>query len=85
MTLSEPHLSDALEGGDLEIVQVYTGEVRLIADVAFFAYSTPRVPDVSLAAPLAARGIDVRLIGDCRAPRNLMSATAEGHAAGHEL
>ena len=32
-----------------------------------------------------AAGIDVRVIGDCRAPRGLMVATAEGHAAGNAI
>ncbi len=85
MLLSQPLWSDDFENGNLAIVQVYTGEKTVIGNVAFFAYSTPRAPEVSLAAPLRDAGIDVRLIGDCLAPRNVMAATAEGHAAGHEV
>ncbi len=85
MLLSQPLWNDAVEDGNLEIVQVYTGEKTVIRDVAFFAYSTPRAPDITLAAPLRAAGIDVRLIGDCLAPRTVMAATAEGHAAGHAV
>jgi dimethylglycine catabolism A len=83
--LSQPLWNDVVENGDLEIVQVYTGVKTVIEDVAFFAYSTPRAPDITLAAPLRAAGIDVRLIGDCAAPRTVMAATAEGHAAGHAV
>ncbi len=85
MTLSEPRWSDDFEKGNLEIMQVYTGEQTLLRNVAFFAYSTPRAPDIALVAPLRAAGIGVRLIGDSLAPRNVMTATAEGHAAGHEV
>jgi hypothetical protein len=85
MTLSEPQWNDDVENGNLEIVQVYTREKTIIRNVAFFAYSTPRSPDIALVAPLRAAGIDVRLIGDCLSPRNVMAATAEGHAAGHAV
>ena len=85
MLLSQPRWSDAFENGNLEIVQVYTGEKTVIRNIAFFAYSTPRAPNITLAAPLRAAGIDVTLIGDCLAPRTVMAATAEGHAAGHAV
>jgi dimethylglycine catabolism A len=83
--LSQPLWSEAFENGELEIAHVYTGEKTVIRDVAFFAYSTPRAPAIALAAPLRAAGIDVRQIGDCLAPRTVMAATTEGHAAGHAL
>ena len=85
MLLSQPRWSDDFENGDLEIMHVYTGQKTVLGNVAFFAYSTPRAPDISLAAPLRAAGIDVCLIGDSLAPRNVMAATAEGHAAGHAV
>ena len=85
MTLSEPRWSDDFENGNLQVAHVYTGKKTVIRDIAFFAYSTPRAPDIALAAPLRAAAIDVRLIGDCLAPRNVMAATSEGHAAGHAV
>ena len=85
MLLSQPRWSDDFENGNLEILQVYTGQKTVIGNVAFFAYSTPRAAEIALAAPLRDAGIDVRLIGDCLAPRNVMAATAEGHAAGHAV
>jgi dimethylglycine catabolism A len=85
MTLTEPRWSDDFENGHLELMQVYTGARTVIRDVAFFAWATPRAPDVPLAAPLQAAGVTVRLIGDCLTPHNAMSATADGHAAGHAV
>ncbi len=85
MTLCEPHWSDDFENGNLQIAQVYSGEKTTIPNVAFFAWATPRAPDITLAAPLRAAGLEVRLIGDCLAPRHVMAATAEGHAAGHAV
>ena len=85
MTLCEPRWSDTFESGTLEISQVYTGKKTVINNVVFFAYATPRAPRIALLAPLRAAGIDVRLIGDCMTPRNVMAATSEGHAAGHAV
>jgi hypothetical protein len=34
---------------------------------------------------LRAANIETRLIGDCVMARNIMAATAEGHAAGHAV
>lgn len=85
MTLCEPRWSDSFEQGMLDIEQVYTGARASISNVVFFAYATPRAPDIALAAPLRAAGLDVRLIGDCQSPRTVMAATSEGHAAGHAV
>jgi hypothetical protein len=38
-----------------------------------------------LVPALRAAGIETRLIGDCVMARNIMAATAEGHAAGHAV
>ena len=42
---------------------------------------TPRIADDTLAQPLRKAGVDVRLVGDCVAPRNLLCAIHEGEAA----
>jgi hypothetical protein len=60
---------------------VFTGERREIAEVELFLWSTPRLADDAIAAPLRAAGLDVRLVGDCLAPRNLLCAIHEGEAA----
>jgi hypothetical protein len=63
-------------------VSVYGSAPRSIEDVAFFAYSTPRTPNDEMAAPLRAAGIEVHCVGDCKAARGVLEATAEGHAVG---
>lgn len=83
--LVEPSGSSALDDGMVTLVNVYSGRTTDISDVALFTYSTSRRPDDALAAPLIARGLETRLIGDCYAPRDLLIATAEGHAAGNSL
>jgi hypothetical protein len=70
-----------LEDGVAALANVYTGELSLVEDVALISYSTPRVPDLALLAPLRALGVSVATIGDCRMPRGVASATAEGYAA----
>jgi hypothetical protein len=69
----------------LTYTNVYSAETGVIPDIAFVAYSTPRVPENALAAPLRAAGIEVHLIGDCALPRGLLAATSEGHAAGNAV
>jgi hypothetical protein len=85
VTSAEPRWSPRFEDGVLEYVNVYNEEAGAIEDVAFFAYSSPRSPEVSLVAPLRAAGIDVRRVGDCVSPRGVMAATSEGHEAGNAL
>jgi len=64
---------------------VFTGETRNIADVDLLVWSTPRIADDALAEPLRAAGLDVELVGDCMAPRNLICAIHEGEAAAMEI
>jgi hypothetical protein len=83
--LVEPSGDSALIDGVVTLTNVYSGRTRDVTDVALFTYSTPRLPNDQLAAPLRQAGLDVRLIGDCYAPRYLLVATAEGHAAGNAV
>jgi len=85
VTLAEPRLTEAFEDGRLEFENVYSGERGVVDDVAFLAYSTPRAPEEHLAAALTAAGVELRYVGDCAAPRNVLAATAEGHAVGNAL
>lgn len=80
--LSEPCWTSAFEEGVLEYRHLHTGETSQVANVALLTYSMPRARNDALAQPLADAGFDVRAIGDCRSPRDLLAATAEGHAAG---
>lgn len=85
IVLAQPRWSERFEDGVLEYVNVLNGDAGVIEDVAFFAYSTPRVPANALASPLREAGIDVRKAGDCVSARGILAATAEGHAAGNEI
>jgi hypothetical protein len=83
--LSEPCWTSAFEEGVLEYRHLHTGETSQIANVALLTYSTPRARNDALAQPLVDAGFEVRAIGDCRSPRDLLAATAEGHAAGNAV
>jgi dimethylglycine catabolism A len=84
--LSEPRWSGSFEEeGRLEYANVYTERRQSVSDVAFFAYSTARTPDDTLAEKLRAAGVGLHLIGDARVARDAMAATAEGHAVGASL
>lgn len=83
--LSQPQWSDSFEDGVLQLRHVYTGEVRTIDNVALLTYSTPRSRNDELAAPLRERGIEVRPVGDCFSPRDMLAATGDGHAAGNAV
>ena len=69
-----------LRDGVLTWRNVFTGLFQDVQNVALFLWSTPRVVDDAIAAPLRQAGIDTRLIGDCVAPRNLFCAIHEGEA-----
>jgi 2,4-dienoyl-CoA reductase-like NADH-dependent reductase (Old Yellow Enzyme family) len=84
ITLAEPLWVES-SATKLVYANVYGGEGGAIPDVGFVAYSTPRVPEDALAGPLRAAGIEVHLVGDCALPRELLAATAEGHAAGNAV
>jgi 2,4-dienoyl-CoA reductase-like NADH-dependent reductase (Old Yellow Enzyme family) len=84
LVLAEP-LTDELEDARLRYANVYNGDAGVIDDVAFFAWSTPRAPDDALYEPLRESGIDVHRVGDAKCARDVLSATAEGHAIGNTL
>lgn len=83
ITLVEPVWNEAgFEEGIVEYRNIYSGAVGRIEQVSMLTWATPRAPEVDLLGPLEAAGIAVRLVGDARSPRDLLTATAEGHAAG---
>jgi hypothetical protein len=83
--LHELSAESRLEDGVAALANVYTGQLAFVEDVALISYATPRVPDLEMLAPLRAAGLDVVTIGDCRMPRGVASATAEGYAAAMAL
>ena len=85
LTSVRPLSGETLAEGEIVCANVYSGERSTIGEVTFLAFATPRVPNLALAAPLRSAGVDVRMIGDCLAPRIALTATAEGSRAALEL
>ncbi len=71
-------------GGTVTVSNVFSGRRRDIEGVRTFVHATPRRADDALWAPLSDR-VEVRAVGDCVAPRNLLIAIHEGHLAGCAL
>ena len=80
-----PTSPGTLEQGRLDCVNVYNGEVHELHDVSFLTYATPRSPNLALHQEVQALGLSTFLVGDCRAPRIVLTATAEGYRAAMEL
>ncbi len=86
IVLSEPIWNDDdMAQGRLVYGNVYNGKGGTIENVAFLAYATPRAPEDDLYEQLRAAGVEVKLVGDCRAARGILAATSEGHAAGNAI
>jgi dimethylglycine catabolism A len=83
--LCELRIGEGFEEGRVDCVNVHNRRVTTVDDVSFLAYSTPRACEIALQEPLQRAGLDVRLVGDCLSPRELLAATADGHAAGNEV
>ena len=84
-TSVEPRALDALEEAELQVANVYNGDIATLTDIAALTYSTARVPNDALKAPLQERGIEVVTIGDCYAPRSVLAATRHGYRTALEL
>jgi 2,4-dienoyl-CoA reductase-like NADH-dependent reductase (Old Yellow Enzyme family) len=85
ITSAEPCAESELEEGRLTFANIFNHDRSQIDDIAALTFATPRVPNDQLADPLRAEGFDVRVIGDCYAPRSVLAATREGHALGNAL
>ncbi len=86
ITLVQPQWGPSVEDeARLEYVSVFGGPVHSIGNLAFFAYASPRAPEIALLHPLRIAGIDVRLVGDCKIARDTLAATSEGHAAATQI
>ncbi len=85
-TLAQPRWDAAFEASaTLAVDSLWGDPLAPVTDVALLAYATPRQPDLALLAPLRASGRRVHLVGDCLAPADVMSATAQGMALGLSL
>jgi len=57
----------------------YNQRERRIEGLDQVVVVTSPIPNDEMLAPLQMAGLDVRAIGDCVAPRDIESATYEGH------
>ena len=73
----------AYQNRSVRYVDVFSQRVSTIDGVGILVFATPRRVNDALASSLG--GIELHLIGDCMAPRNLMIAIHEGHAIGNAL
>ena len=75
----EPESVAQLEEGQFTLRNVYNGKLETLESVATVIHASSRVPNDFLLEPLLAEGLDAIPVGDCKAPRSLMSATREGY------
>ncbi|MBT6277017.1 MAG: FAD-dependent oxidoreductase [Chromatiales bacterium] len=68
----------------LHLRHVFSRRTRVIDEVSTLVYSTPRQVVAAHLADVRS-DVDIHLIGDCMAPRNLYIAMHEGHALGASL
>ena len=85
ITSSMPSPDSEFEQAAVKLENVFNRQTTDICDVAMFTYATPRRPNDELLEPLTKLGIQVEVVGDCFAPRSVLTATREGHAVGLSL
>ena len=76
---------DALEDGLLHCVNVYSGAMTTVSDVAMITHASSRIPNDELLDPLLSIGLNPIAIGDCRAPRSLLATTREAYQIANSL
>ena len=74
----------AFANGELTVEDVSTGELERHAFDSLVV-AQYNVAEDRLYVPLREAGFEVRMIGDCRAPRTALEAVYEGHAAARAL
>jgi thioredoxin reductase len=75
----EPEGIAQLEEGQFTLRNVYNGKLETLESVATVVHASSRVPNDLLLEPLLTEGLEAIPLGDCKAPRSLMSATREGY------
>ena len=85
--ISDHHVLDlgGLDNGKVTLQNIYNGEARELCGIAALTYSTSRLPNDQLMEPSKSAGLEVISVGDCFAPRSLLSATAQGFSIGCQI
>ena len=79
---AKPTIDSRFEEAEVEYANIFTGERQIINDVALFTFANSRIPNDELVLPLRKAGLELRIIGDCWAPRTVLDATADGYQTG---
>ena len=74
----------AVEDGAVRLARTYDG-TPLALETRAVVHASPHTPADALVRELRARAIQVRAVGDARAPRLVEDAIADGYAAGLAL
>jgi hypothetical protein len=85
LVAATPLASSPFAQGKVVCEDSLAGSQKTIDDVVLFTCATPRIPNDELVAPLRAAGIEPKLVGDCWAPRQLLTATGDGHEVGTNI
>lgn len=75
----------AMEGSALVLEDLSTGEPERLEGVDGVVAAAGGVAEDRLYRELRGRVSDLRMVGDCVAPRTALEAIYEGHAAGRAL
>ncbi len=85
VTCCLPQKALELDQGLVRVSNVFNQDEQVLSDIVGVTFATPRVPNDELLQPLKNAGLNVDCIGDCHAPRSVMTATREGHRLGNLL
>ncbi len=75
----------AVEHGGLRLEDLSTGESERLDDIDAIVAAAGGIAEDGLARELRGRVPELRLVGDCVAPRTALEAIFEGHAAGRAV
>lgn len=79
VVLTPHHDLRSIERGVVILVNCYSGVERKVEGLDMVVVVTPAVPNDGLVSELKAAELEVHAIGDCVAPRDIETATFEGH------
>ena len=74
-----------LEKGIVILRNIYNCSLMELKNIVALTYATSRRPNDQLVEPAMNAGLEVTSIGDCYAPRSLLSATAHGFSVGCQI
>ena len=75
----------AMEGRTLLLEDLSTGDMDRLDDVDAIVAAAGGIAEDRLYGELRGQVTDLRMVGDCVAPRTALEAIYEGHAAGRAL